>query len=413
MTQPHRSLLSVEAAKQQILAAMPALTESHCVDLRSALQRILAEPIIAPINSPPYHQSAMDGYALNSADLPATAPDNTCFPVVGTAWAGTPFTGPLQPGDCVRIMTGAPLPAPLDTIIMQEQTERSADQIRLKTRPKAGDNVRYCGEDIAQGSTVLAAGQALWPPQIGLLASLGIAEVKVLRKLKVAFFSTGDELRPLGASLAAGQIYDSNRYTLQALLSRLNVEVFDLGVIADQLDAIREALHTAATLADVVITSGGVSVGEADFVKNALAELGQVDFWKIAMKPGKPLAFGQIGNARFFGLPGNPVSVMATFYQLVQPALLQQMGLIHCDPPLRLQVLCTTPLEKSPGRTDYQRGILQTDATGKLSVKTTGLQSSGALSSMSQANCFIVLPAEWGPVAAGTLVEVEPFVGII
>lgn len=410
---PRSPLLSLEAARQQILAAMPTLQDYQVVDLRNALNRILAAPIHAPLNTPPYDQSAMDGYALHHDD-PHLLNPQWQWPIAGTSWAGTPFTADCPAGHCVRVMTGAALPPQTDTVIMQEYIERQENHIILKIKkpPQKGDNVRYCGEDIAKDSLVLTPGQRLLPPQIGLLASLGIAEVKVWRKLRVAFFSTGDELRPLATELQPGQIYDSNRYALHALLSRLPIDLFDLGVIPDQPALIEAALQQAATLADIIITSGGVSVGDADYVKSTLERLGEIQFWKIAMKPGKPLAFGHLGKAWFFGLPGNPVSTMITFYQLVQPALYQAMG---TQPilPLRLQAICTTPLDKTPGRLDFQRGILETNPQGQYSVRTTGLQSSGALSSMNQANCLIVLPADWGSVAAGTLVEVEPLITLV
>ncbi len=405
-----KGLLTVEQARQRIAALVTPLSGSEQLPIRSALGRILATPIISTINVPPYTNSAMDGYALRGADLPASG--ETRLRVIGRAMAGAPFAGTVGAGEAVRIMTGAAMPEGADTVLMQEVVQVDGDHIQIGSGHKAGDNVRHAGEDMAVGATVLAPGKQLLPAELGVLASLGIPEVRVYRRLRVAFFSTGDELRSLGEPLEAGQIYDSNRYTLHGMLTRLGVELLDLGVIRDDREAIRQAFRDAAAQADVVITSGGVSVGEADFVKQTLDELGQVDFWKIAMKPGKPLAFGKLGAALFFGLPGNPVSVMATFYEFVQPALQIMQGMTA---PLSLivRVPCATTLKKQAGRLEYQRGILQADANGVLTVSGSGRQGSHVLSSMSKANCFIILAAESTGVQAGELVEVQPFAGLI
>jgi molybdopterin molybdotransferase len=309
-------------------------------------------------------------------------------------------------------MTGAVVPAGADTVIKQESTNVRGNQVVIGAGHKRGANVRLPGEDIRRGAVVLARGRRLIPADLGLLASIGIAEVKVFRRPRVAFFSTGDELRSVGESLTEGQIYDSNRYTLYGMLMRHGVDVIDMGVIPDDREATRKAFRTAAAQADVLITSGGVSVGEADFVKETLHELGQVNFWKIAMKPGKPLAFGRLGQTLFFGLPGNPVAVMATFYQVVKPNLQRLEGETAAE-KLRLRVPCADGLKKAPGRLDFQRGILSRDETGNPVVRGAGMQSSHVLSGMSRANCFIILPAEAGNIAAGTLVEVEPFAGLI
>lgn len=405
-----KGLLSVTEAQRRITALITPVNGREQLPIRSALGRILAEPVISTINVPPYTNSAMDGYALRASDLPAG--DSTRLRVIGRAMAGAPFDGSMKSGEAVRIMTGAAMPAGADTVLMQEHVQVDGEHIVVGTGHKAGENVRQAGEDMAVGSTVLEPGKQLLPADLGVIASLGIAEVRVWRRLRVAFFSTGDELKSLGEPLAAGQIYDSNRYTLHGMLTRLGVGLLDLGVIRDDREAIRRAFHDAAAHADVVITSGGVSVGEADFVKLTLDELGQVDFWKIAMKPGKPLAFGKLGNAIFFGLPGNPVSVMATFYQFVQPALQKLMGM-QAAPSLALRVPCAVNLKKEIGRTEYQRGILQTDTSGALTVTTTGRQGSHVLTSMSKSNCFIILPAESAGVRAGDLVDVQPFMGLI
>lgn len=407
---PAQGLLSVEEARERMFAAISPVNETLSLSITDALNYILAEDISSPINVPPYTNSAMDGYAVQAGDLPQKGTKE--ITIIGTSWAGKPFDGKIQAGECTRIMTGAMIPSGADTVIMQEHVEREGDTLRIGAGHKAGQNVRHAGEDVAQGDTVLAVGKNLSPAELGLLASLGIANVKVKRRLRVAFFSTGDELRPVGEPLGEGQIYDSNRYTIHGMLSRLNVDIVDLGVIADDRDAIEQAFLKAADSADAVITSGGVSVGDADFVKETLDKLGNIGFWKIAMKPGKPLAFGKINNAVFFGLPGNPVSVMATFYQFALPTLRRMMGETDVM-PIVIKVPCNTPLKKSPGRTDFQRGILSYDDNGQMIVSNTGMQGSHILSSMSRANCFIILPAESGNVETGTIVDVQPFEGLV
>jgi len=404
------NLLSVTNALEKIRSTLEPVAGFETLFLRNALGRVLHEDVRSPIDVPNYRNSAMDGYAIAFSDLKPEG--ETVFRVIGSAFAGQPFAGTVGSGDAVRIMTGAVVPDGMDTVIMQEQATRDGDQVRISAGQGQGDNVRGIGEDIARNSVVLQKGRRLRASDLGLLASLGIAEVRVRRKLRVAFFSTGDELRSLGQPLGESQIYDSNRYTLHGMLSRLGVEIIDMGVIPDQREAVAEAFTTASVIADVLITSGGVSVGEADFVKETLDRLGRVNFWKIAMKPGKPLAYGKVNQATFFGLPGNPVSAMATFYQIVQPALRQLMGESHVA-SLTLKVPCTTRLKKSPGRQDFQRGVMETNDRGELTVRTTGPQGSHILSSMSYANCFIILPAESSNVEPGMLVEVQPFEGLI
>ena len=402
--------LSVSQALARIDEFITPVTETLTLGLTDALDHILAEAVISPIDVPPYRNSAMDGYALRSADLPA---EGKCqLEVVGVAYAGTPFTEEVKPGECVRIMTGAKVPEDTDTVIMQEHVEREGDVITFAAGQKPGQNVRHPGEDIARGEVVLEAGTRLQAAELGLLASLGVPQVTVKRKLKAAFFSTGDELRPPGEPLQDGQIYDSNRYSIFGMLKALDVEILDLGVIPDIRDKIEAAFQQAAEQADVVITSGGVSVGDADYVKETLEKLGTINFWKIAMKPGKPLAVGKVGKAVFFGLPGNPVSAMVTFYQFAQPAIRRLMGQTGIT-PISIKVPCSEALKKRPGRTDFQRGILEYDPQGRLSVRSVGMQASHILSGMSRANCFIVLPAEWGNVEAGTEVEVQPFHGLM
>lgn len=402
--------LTVDEALRRIDTAVQPVAGFEKVAIRSALGRVLVEDIRSNINVPPHANSAMDGYAVNSADFPESGTRE--LTVIGTAWAGQPFAGSVARGQCVRIMTGAMLPDGTDSVVIQERVERDGDVIRFGTGNKPGQNVRQPGEDLAVGQVVLEAGKKLIPADIGLLASLGVAEVKVRRRLRVAFFSTGDELRSIGEPLEAGQIYDSNRYTLYGMLTRLGVDLIDMGVVRDRREDVQQAFTDAAAIADAIITSGGVSVGEADFVKETLETVGEVNFWKIAMKPGRPLAFGKVGNAMFFGLPGNPVSVMVTFYQFVQPALQRMMGQTQAA-PIRFRVPCLSRLKKMPGRVEFQRGILETDAQGQMVVRSTGEQGSGILSSMSRANCFIILPMECGNVESGTTVDVQPFEGLI
>ena len=402
--------LAPDLALEKILAAVRPVAETETIPVREALNRILAADIASGINVPSGTNSAMDGYAVNGDDIPASG--SAELRVMGTAWAGRPLDAALEQGTCARIMTGAVLPRGADTVIIQEDVERDGDVIRIDNATRRGDNVRRAGEDIRQGDVILSRGRRLIPADIGLLASLGIGEVEVIRRLRVAFFSTGDELRSIGETLDEGCVYDSNRYTLYAMLTRLNAEIIDMGVVRDQPELIEEAFVSAADSADVVITSGGVSVGEADYVRETLARVGDVSFWKVAMKPGRPLSFGRVKNAAFFGLPGNPVSVMVTFYLFVQPALRAMMGEMQTR-PVTVTATCTSKLKKRPGRVEYQRGILEHDADGGMVVRKTGAQGSGILSSMSQANCFIILGMDNAGVAPGGTVEVMPFFGIV
>jgi molybdopterin molybdotransferase len=401
--------LTVSQAMQRISDLLSPITASESRSLRESLDYVLNQDIISPINVPPHNNSAMDGYAIHGSDI---SDDSFSLTQVGVAYAGQPFLGTINQGECIRIMTGAMMPENCDTVIMQEHVEVNDNLITIHGQHRQGQNVRLAGEDLTSGKAVLNAGHKISPADLGLIASLGVAELDVKRKLKVAFFSTGDELRSLGDTLEPGQIYDSNRYTLHGMLSHLNVEIIDLGVVPDQKQALRDALQHASQQADVVLTTGGVSVGDADYVKEMLEELGQVDFWKIAMKPGRPLAFGKINDVLFFGLPGNPVSVMVTFYQFVQPALQQLSGE---QAPLKqlMQVNCISSIRKRAGRFEFQRGILFQNEQGITQVKTTGEQGSGILRSMSVANCFILLEEQCDGIEPNTLVTVQPFSGLI
>ena len=403
--------MPVPKAREVIARFLSPVTTIERVAVRAALGRVLAEDVISPVDVPSHDNSAMDGYAVRYADLKADA--KVTLKMVGSSFAGAPFKGALGAGEAVRIMTGGVVPQGADTIVMQEHAAAKDDQVTVGGGHKQGQHLRRAGEDLEHGQPALRRGQPLRPAETGLIASLGIAEVSVYRKLRVAFFSTGDELMSIGSPLGEGQIYDSNRYTIHGMLTRLSCEVIDMGVVRDDPKLLEAAFREAAAVADVVITSGGVSVGEADFVKDLLNKLGEVVFWKIAMKPGRPLAYGKIGHAHFFGLPGNPVSVMVTFYQFVRDALLKLSGRDPIEPLPTFKVPCTSTLKKAPGRTEFQRGILSRDSSGTLSVCVTGEQGSGILRSMSEANCFIILPTAQGNVTPGTLVEVQVMEGVI
>ena len=402
--------LSCETALARILSQVSTVSGYERLALRSALGRVLAEPLHSPFDVPAHTNSAMDGYALSADSLPRSGTGRVRM--IGSAFAGRPFNGAARAGEAVRIMTGAAMPAGTDTVVMQEHVTVDGDGVLLDGQHKRGQNVRAAGEDLQRGQLVLDVGRRLVAPDLGLIASLGIGEVAVRRRVRVAYFSTGDELRSIGETLGPGEIYDSNRYTLYAMLKRSEVEIIDMGVIRDRREAVEAALREASQLADVVITSGGVSVGEADYIKEVLAAIGEVRFWKVAMKPGRPLAFGALGQARFFGLPGNPVSVMVTFYQFVQPALFKMSG-TEVTPPLLMKARTTAVLKKRPGRMEFQRGLLSRDALGELRVTPTGDQGSGILHSMASGDCFIILGVDTGRVEADMLVDVQPFQGLL
>lgn len=398
-------LISLEDAQQKMLQQLTPISDSLSVSLFEAAGRITAKPINSPLDVPSFDNSAMDGYAVRLADIAA----DRVLPVAGKSFAGAPFNGVWPAGSTIRIMTGAPIPAGCEAVVMQEQTEQRDGGIVITAPVQNGQNIRCIGEDIQAGKQVLDAGVRLGAAELPLLASLGIAEVSVLRKLRVAIFSTGDELQAVGQPLAEGQIYDTNRFTVSLMLNKLGCEVIDLGVIADDQDALRKAFTEADRQADVVISTGGVSVGEADFTRSMLEELGAITFWKLAIKPGKPFAFGRLANSWFCGLPGNPVSAAVTFYQLVQPLLATLTGQTTRIMPLRQRARALEPLKKSPGRLDFQRAIVSRGDDGELQVRSTGAQGSHVFSSFALANCFVVLERDRGNVAAGEWVEIEAF----
>lgn len=398
--------ISVDEASTIIKHQITSLINQQTIILPNALGKTLAEDVISPMNVPVYQNSAMDGYAFNSDDIPG---DGTkALKNIGTSFAGTPFAGVIEKGECIRIMTGAKMPANADTVIEQEKVSVKGNAIEIGSQIKPGQNVRNIGEDIAKDSVVLASGQVVGAAQLGVLASLGLASLKVKRNIRVAVFSSGDEIRSIGEALEGSQIYDSNRYTISGMLKDLGVDVIDMGVIPDNKEAITQALTQGASEADMLITSGGVSVGDADYIKQCLDESGQTYFNKLHLKPGRPLTFGHINNTHFFGLPGNPVAVMVTFMYFVRPAIKQLMG--HKDIELiDLQIPCMTQLRKLPGRTEIQRGIIEQDPEHGMVVKSTGKQGSGVLSSMSKGNCFIYLGHESESVEIGDMVTVHPF----
>jgi molybdopterin molybdotransferase len=405
--------LPVAKANEVIRSFVQPVSGVEKLPVRAALGRVLARDIVSPIDVPSHDNSAMDGYAVRSDDLRQAGP--VTLIEIGTAYAGKEFAGEVQPGQCVRVMTGAVMPRNTDAVVIQEVVTSEGRRVTVPPGQERGQNRRLAGEDLARGRPALRAGRLLRPADLGLVASLGIGEVSVRRKLKVAFFSTGDELVSVGKKLRAGEVYDSNRYTLWGMLERLGCEVVDLGVVRDDPKKLEGAFRKAAAGADAVVTSGGVSVGEADFTKQMMAKLGEVVFWKIAMRPGRPMAFGRIRSrgrsAYLFGLPGNPVAVMVTFYHFVRGALLHMAGRSDTDLPL-LRAKSEMAMRKKAGRTEYQRGILELKG-GEWTVRLTGAQGSGILRSMSEANCFVVLGHEQGSVAAGDYVDVMLMDGLV
>ncbi len=398
-------LMPTEEAIEKMLASIKPVETTLQLPLTDAIGFVLAENLLSPINVPPFNNSAMDGYAIRIEELAQNKP----LPVAGKSFAGKPYAGEWPAMTCVRIMTGAQIPDGCDAVIMQEQATITDEGVIFgQTQVKPYNNIRPVGEDIHQGDIVLTKGARLTARDIPMIATLGVSQLTVFRKPKVAFFSTGDELKPLGTELKAGEIYDSNRYGLKPLIANFGCEPIDLGVVPDCPKTLKETFEKAKSLADMVITSGGVSVGEADFTKDVLNEVGEIAFWKLAMKPGKPFAFGSLSDTWFCGLPGNPVSAVLTMYILVQPVLAKLAGHTQWKGPESIPAVTRTAFKKTPGRTEYQRGIYSIE-NGKFVVETTGNQSSGAFRSMSLANCFVVLERERGRVEVGETVNIQLF----
>ncbi|EPS3428726.1 bifunctional molybdopterin-guanine dinucleotide biosynthesis adaptor protein MobB/molybdopterin molybdotransferase MoeA [Vibrio alginolyticus] len=402
------AFLSVVQGQEKILSLVNTVSEIEACKIENAYGRVLAEHIISPVNVPQYTNSAMDGYAIRSDDV-----DRDSYQVVAEVMAGHAYDQPLQVGQAVKIMTGAPTPLNGDTVVMCEQASQEGDKVTFNgAHIKAGQNVRQAGEDLTIGSDVFTAGTRLASPEMGMIASLGFGEANVFRKLKVAVFSTGDEVQAPGTEQKANSIYDSNRFTIMGMLEKLGCEILDFGILEDNEQLMIEALENASAQADVVMTSGGVSVGDADYIKLALDKLGQIDFWRINMRPGRPLAFGQINNKPFFGLPGNPVAVMVSFINFVEPALRKMQGEQGWK-PLKVNAIATENLRSRQGRTEFSRGIYELDNTGRLTVRTTGKQGSGILRSMSEANCLIEISPAIDTVKAGESVTIIPLQGRI
>jgi molybdopterin molybdotransferase len=404
--------LSAQGVNDFLARLVEPVGETEDVGVFDALDRVLALDIVSPISVPPHDNSAMDGYAFDGAQLKSSK--LLTLEVAGTAFAGRAWEGSVGPGQCVKIMTGAIMPAGTDTVVPQEFVEDRGEAV-ICVPPKLlqpGDNRRLKGEDLQEGQPALAQGTRLSPAACGLVASLGLEAITVRRRLRVAYFSTGNEILSLGEAPREGAVYDSNRYTVFGLLKHLGCDVIDMGVVRDEPTLLEAAFKDAAAKADAIITSGGVSVGEADYTKSMMKKLGDVAFWRIAMRPGRPMAVGRIGSSVLFGLPGNPVAVMVTFLAFVRPALLRMMGSSEAPPPL-LKARSTEAIRKKPGRTEYQRGIVSSAADGSLQVRITGNQGSGVLSSMVQANGLIVLHHAQGNVTAGDEVDVMMFEGVI
>lgn len=402
--------LAVHDAQRIIERFVTPVEAIERVAIREALDRVLASDLISTIDVPAHDNSAMDGYAVRSVDL--VNKGETALTIVGTATAGRPLDTSIGPGQAARIMTGAVMPPGTDTVVVQEIVRTEGQIVHIPAGQALGQNRRLRGEDLSRGKPAIAAGKRLTPADLGLIASLGVAEVPVRRRLRVAFFSTGDELRSIGEALGPGQVYDSNRYTLHGMLSRLGVEIIDMGVVPDDPQSLEDAMRIAGESADAVISSGGVSVGEADFTREVMAKLGDVAFWTIGMRPGRPMAFGRIGKACYFGLPGNPVAVMVTFYFFAREALMRMMGATTIRLPY-VRARSMSGIRKKPGRTEYQRGILEVGTDGSMQVRLTGGQGSGVLRSMSEANCIVVLHHDQDSVAAGEPVDCLAFDGLV
>ena len=400
--------IKIESAKKLIHSFINPIKATESIKLIDSLNRVLADNLVSPINVPNYDNSAMDGFAYKS-----NPKDNSkIFKITSTVLAGNISKSSLKNGEAIKIMTGGKIPEGADSVIPIELTTLSGNNITLNELPKTGANIRRVGEDIQKGNVALKKGTYLRPAEIGLIASVGIEKVKVYKEIKIAFFSTGDEVVRLGTAIKSGQVYDSNHHTISAMLQRLGINCIDLGIIPDNKELIKKTLIKSAKTADAIITSGGVSVGQADYMKEVLGELGNVLFWKLSIKPGKPMAYGKIKSASYFGLPGNPVAAMVTFYQLVQPALKYLKGELNYLPPPTIKVKCSVNINKKPGRLEFQRGVLSRGKDG-LSVKPTSSQGSAILSSMTEANCFIVLDLESGSIKKGDEVKIQLMNGLI
>ena len=403
--------LRFEDALQQIMNTVEPIKGYEFVPLAQAVDRTLHQPIVATANVPAHTNSAVDGFAIRSEDIPESG-HTAQLAVIDTTLAGSPTNVGLRPNTAIRIMTGAVIPRDADTVLMQEHVETLDDNIRISDRHCVGDNVRYAGEDLRTGENILPAGRFCTPADIGLIASIGLGEIKVKRRIRVALFSTGSEIHSIGKALEDGELYDSNRYTLRAALTRLGTEIIDYGIVPDDKIKLLETFNQATASCDALITTGGVSVGTADYTKEVLKDLGQMMFSKVAIKPGRPMVFGSINGSSFFGLPGNPVAVMVTYYQFVLPALLKIMGITETLLMMTLKARCTEAIRKKPGRTEFQRAIVSQSENEWL-VRTAGKQGSGILKSMSLANAFIILPHDDGPVKPGEEVLVQPFSGLV
>jgi molybdopterin molybdotransferase len=403
-------LLPLSQALDAMRGVISPVTEHEQCDLMQARGRILAEDVISQVNVPPSDNSAMDGYAMIAADLQ----QQDTLELVGTAFAGIPYEGTVNTGQCVRIMTGAIIPNGADAVVMQENTaalDANPQRIQFRQSPKAGNSVRRAGEDISHGAVVLKAGTRLTPAHLSLLASVGIPAVPAVRKLKVGLIATGDELVSPGNTLKSGQIYESNRYALRGMLEEFGAHVIDFGIVEDKRESLQRTFEEADTRCDIVLSCGGVSVGDADYVKDVLQSIGSVNFWKVAIKPGKPFAFGQLSKTWFCGLPGNPVSSYVTFEQLVKPVLETLSGQTP-SAALLLNATADCDIRKVPGRADYQRGIYRTGQNGQLFVSPNGKQGSGVMSSIAHANCYIVLAKDAGSIEQGSTVLIQPFTSL-
>ena len=394
--------MNINSAKKMINSFLEPTKKTESIKLIDSINRVLAIDLISPINVPNYDNSAMDGFGFKITSLKNTKTLN----VKNKVLAGKPIGSKIKDGEAIQIMTGGKIPKGVDTVIPIELVKYKNNQITFIEIPKIGANIRKTGEDIRKKDIVLKKGTLIYPPELGLIASLGFSKIKVFKKLKVGFFSTGDEIVKAGRKIKSGQVYDSNHFTIHSMLSRLNIECIDLAIIPDNKKIIKNNLQKLAKKVDVIITTGGVSVGEADYMKEVLKEIGEVLFWKLSIKPGRPMAYGKIKKTDFFGLPGNPVSAMVTFYQIVQNALKFKMGSRVDSPIPLLRVECVESIFKKPGRTEFQRGILF-ESNGAWKVKTTGKQGSGILSSMSKANCFIVISADKGEIKPGEIVNIQ------